>query len=135
MTERPTDRRRRPSRALPVYSAVGATFALAGGGIGLQMVRGHDPALGVPARAAAAPASPPVSGPRRIVVRRVVKTTVITRVVRDRSTPSTGGGAIRAVPASAVQAPAPAARPAVPAPVPAAAPAPAPAPATVTRSS
>lgn len=96
------------------------------GGLAFQMRQGGDPSLGVGTAIA--------QKQHRVVVRRVVRRTVITHEgPAPQSTPSTDGSTGSA---GSSPPPAPASSPpATPAPAPAAAPPPAPAPAPVTRSS
>jgi hypothetical protein len=105
-----------------VFGGALAGFAVALLLLAVQVRAGRDPALGAGAPVAAAP-----ERPRPVVIRRVVRTTVVTRVVRPRRTaPGPAAGAATAAPVTAA-ASAPATRVSAPA-----APAPAPAPAPVT---
>jgi hypothetical protein len=123
-----------PARARPKRPSSGWVFTAALGGflvvlalLAAQMRAGRDPAIGAqPAATAAATAEP-----RRVLVRRIVRTTVVTHVTPAVASPPPATGS-SGVPATDGAAPAPAApAPAAPAPA-AAAPAPAPAPAPVT---
>lgn len=138
MTERPTrpTPRKPPPRVRPgrVYAATACAFLAATGGLAAQMASGHDPSL-MKQSAAAPPA-------RTTTVKRVIRTVVVTKVVRHKvpeapavsqaSTGSAPPAQTYAAPTTSSQAPAPAA--AAPAPAPTYTPAPAPA-APTTRSS
>jgi hypothetical protein len=95
-----------PLAALAVFAA---TLALLAG----QMRAGRDPALGRPV--AAAP-------PRHILIRRIERRVIMTRVIRDA--PAAPARTAAAPPAIRVTAAPPPARVVVPAPAPAPAPAP-----------
>lgn len=124
-----TDRRTRP-RVARVYAASATVFVAAAGGLGWQMAQGHDPALGL--TKASASASKPAAAPRRVLIRRIEQTTVITRLLPPKTTPATAAAGTPV--SSGAGTPVAAATPvavrsaAAPAPVRAAAPAPAPAP-------
>lgn len=127
-----TDRARRRSRALPVYAVAASGFVVATGALGAQMANGHDPSLGAgPGATETASMAAAGRAKRPLVVRRVHKTVVVTRVLPARTaTPVTGtpppSGAPSTPPASvrviaaAPEASAPAPAPAAPAPPPAA---------------
>jgi hypothetical protein len=127
MTERRAPRRR-PSPAWAFGAAFGA-FALVLALLAVQVRAGRDSALGP-----GTPVATPAERPRRIVVRRIVRTTVVTHVAAAdpvRTAPAVPAPASSGPAAPAPAAPAPA--PAAPAPAPVApAPAPAPPPAPVT---
>ncbi len=116
--------RRAPRGIGPTYALAAIAFTGVLGGLVAQVQAGADPALG-----AAQPAAQ-LDRPRYVIVHRVVRRKVVTRVVYDRpavgtSTTVAGGGA--AAPrvassssgASAAPAPAPVAVAAAPAPAPA----------------
>jgi hypothetical protein len=112
MTERRSPAGLRPAtaRALPWLAGV-AVFALALVLLAGRMALGRDPALG--AQAAAAPSA------RQVVVRRIERRVVVTRVLGDddaTSAPAPAPAAGGSAPARSAPAPAPAAAPA-PAPV------------------
>jgi hypothetical protein len=148
MTERPQAARARAGRRAATLSwlAASVTFALALALVGLRMASGHDPSLG-----ASAPAAPvaEVVAPRRVIVRRIERRVIVTRVLPPRRprVPIAPTGAPVAAAAPAAGAPAyvpaqraayvPPPRPAYVPPVRAVAPpaAPAPAPHAVTRAS
>jgi hypothetical protein len=137
-----TDSPHRRSRAIQVYTVTGAAFAAATAALGGQMLTGHDPALGAGTSASSGTvASGAVALRRRVVIRRIEQTIVVTRVLPPRSPGSaphaSGSVASPSSPARVVSSkPAPAPAPAaVITPAPAAPPSPAPAPAPVTRSS
>jgi hypothetical protein len=121
----------RPKRArVPQAStaAAGASVLFLGvlGAIGVQMARGHDPALGAwrPKVAAA----PPVA--RRVVERRIVRRVVVTKVITDPVAAAVVPAPSAVVPVQSFSAAPVAAAPVVRStPPPVAAPAPAPAPA------
>jgi hypothetical protein len=119
MTERRAPRR--PSPAWVFGAALGA-FALVLALLAVQVRAGRDSALGP-----GTPVATPAERPRRILVRRIVQTTVVTHVAAADPVPA--APAVPAPASSGPAAPAPAA--AAPAPV-APAPAPAPPPAPVT---
>jgi hypothetical protein len=118
---RPGERARpaaRPGRPSPgwVFTAALGAFLIALALLAVQVRAGRDPAIG------ARPEANPTAEPRRILVRRVVRTTVVTHVTPGTAPPPT---------TSVATAPAAPAAPALAAPAPAA---PAPAPVT-TRAS
>lgn len=86
-----TDPRPRPAKRKPpprvqprkVYIATACAFMAAAGGLSAQMATGNDPALG--GKAPAVAAAPPAT------VKRVIRTVVVTKVVKHRKpkTPST----------------------------------------------
>jgi hypothetical protein len=128
-------RRPKPPGAWPVAVGALATFLVVITLLAVQLRRGQDPALGA---AASAPATP---APKRVLVRRIVKRVVLTRVIPPPASSGGGGSADQAGVVGAAPAVQPSARPsptpvaAAPAPA-AAAPAPAPAaPAPVTTRS
>jgi hypothetical protein len=106
--------RRRPQRPSPgwVFGGAFGVFALVLALLAVQVRAGRDSALGAGTPVvAAAPAEPP----RRIVIRRIVRTTVITHAGAGDRTPSTAAQPAPTSPAPA--APAPVAPAAAPAPV------------------
>lgn len=123
-----TDRRRTP-RVGAIYGTAAALFVAAAAGLGWQMADGRDPALG------AARASFAAAAPRRVLIRRIERTIVVTRLLPPKPvTPAPGassapaiatanapssaaGGAPAAAPPPVVAAPAPAPPPPPPAPV------------------
>ncbi len=129
MTDRPQPARTRAGRRAATLSwlAASLTFALALTLVGLRMASGHDPSLG-----ASAPAAPvaEVLAPRRVIVRRIERRIIVTRVLPPR--PPRLPAAPAAAPAASAPAYAPAqraayvppARPAYVPPVRAVAPAP-----------
>jgi hypothetical protein len=135
------DRRRR-SKAVPVYLASLSAFTAALGGLGYQMSVGQDPALGAPKQVAAVAPAP---APKRVLIRRIEKTIIVTRVLPPKAPKATAapvGSGSAYVPQAAPVAYAPAPRAVAAAPVAAApvrvaapAPPPPPPPAPVTRSS
>jgi hypothetical protein len=112
-----TEPRRPPRRPSPgwVFASAFAAFAAALGLLAVQVRAGRDAALGAGTPVAVAP-----ERPRPVVVRRIVRTTIVTHVVRPNAP-------------SAPTAPATSPRPATTA-APAAPPAPAPAPVTTQAS-
>lgn len=115
--------RRAPRGIGPTYALAAIAFTGVLGGLVAQVQAGADPALG-----AAQPAAQ-LDRPRYVIVHRVVRRKVVTRVVYDRpavgaSTTVAGGAAAPRVAssgsgASAAPAPAPVAVAAAPAPAPA----------------
>jgi hypothetical protein len=101
--------RRRPRRPSPgwVFGAAFGAFALVLALLAVQVRAGRDSALGP-----GTPVAAPAERPRRIVVRRIVRTTVITHV-------GAGDRAPTAAPAAPAPAAPPPAAPAAPAPPPA----------------
>lgn len=127
-----TDRRRTP-RVAAVYGTAGVAFVAAAAGLGWQMANGRDPALGVQQASVAAPA------PRRVLIRRIERTIVVTRLLPPKPiTPAPGASsapvlAAASAPSTATaSAPAAVPPPAVAAPAPAPPPPPPPAPVTKT---
>jgi len=126
-----TERRggRRGNTALAIAAVSGASFLALLGGLSRQLASGHDPAL------ATTTATRPAEPPRRILLRRIHKRVIVTRVI-----PAAPAGGSAVAPSAPVggSAPVVSSAPVVtsaPAPTPVPAPAPAPAPAPVTRSS
>jgi len=100
-------------RRATFWTTVAVSLAVFLGALALlawQMHAGQDPALGA-GKAEPAPA-------RKVLVRRIVKRVIVTRVIpaQPRSVP---GAAVAPATASSAPAPAPAAAPAPPAPAPA----------------
>jgi hypothetical protein len=106
-----TERRRsqRPSPAW-VFGAGFGAFAVALALLAVQVRTGRDSALG-----AGTPVAAPAERPRRIVVRRIVRTTVVTHVAAADRAPAAPASTAPAPPAQA--APPPAAPAPPPAPV------------------
>jgi hypothetical protein len=146
MTDRPRAARAAAGRRAAALSwlAASLTFVLVLAFVGLRMASGNDPSLG-----ASAPAAPvaEVVAPRRVIVKRIERRVIVTRVLPPRPAPvpvtAAGAPVAAAAPAAiaATRVPAqrpayaPPARPAYVPPPRAAAPAPAPAPHAVTRAS
>ncbi|MCW3016429.1 MAG: hypothetical protein JWO02_3521, partial [Solirubrobacterales bacterium] len=97
-----TDRPPRRTRAIQVYTVTGATFAAATAALGGQMLTGHDPALGAGTSASTGTvASSAAAVRRRVVIRRIEQTIVVTRVLPPRSPgPAPGGSGSAASPSS-----------------------------------
>jgi hypothetical protein len=131
-------RRRGPGPSIVILSSVAAFLAILAF-LAFQLRMGRDPALAKPTKLVEVKPQP-----QRVVVRKIVRRYVITRVIPAPEQPYAGPAVAAATPVASPggAAPAPSGAPApasAPAPAPqapaAAPPAPAPAPAPVTRSS